>query len=308
MGAQTAGAQGVSDEAKNRISEPVGTRANNRVECGSDSCIRAGLGADVLEPEAAPLPEPEGYEKTNSNLRGTGGGADDPGGAGDTSERGPKLAELLVGADEAGVVGPGADKLGQQEIKPAPAEDLNCPSHPQVLQNEQVEIAPELPLANSPDDVFEDEFSRYELEFSERSGVTFVKLRERVRFTFDGSRPSWVLGVFRCGTLTPAQLEAVKAKTLPPDVRGALTEGEISYEVLKTLLERPGKGATRESRQAGERVRAAQVEHYGGLSNPSTSKSSRKRGKKRSRKGTKGRGQVDRGVYPSDITTSNAIN
>lgn len=72
VGAQTAGAQGVSDEAKNRISEPVGTRANNRVECGSDPCIRAGLGADVLEPEAAPLPEPEGYEATMENRAGDG--------------------------------------------------------------------------------------------------------------------------------------------------------------------------------------------------------------------------------------------
>ncbi len=213
-----------------------------------------------------------------------------------------------LGGGNSKAVDVGAIEQGQQQETPAPVSDLNCPLSLQLLESEEVGTALELPLSNSPDTVFEDDFSRYELEFSERSGVIFVKLRERVRFTFDGSRPSWVLGVFRCGTLTPDQLEAVKAKTLPPDVRGALTEGDISYEVLKALLERPGKGATRESRQAGERVRATQVEQYGRLGNASTSTRRRKRGKKRSRKGTERQGEVDRGIYPPDVTTSDAIN
>jgi hypothetical protein len=133
--------------------------------------------------------------------------------------------------------------------------DSNCPR-----------IAPELPpaepmqnqqvAAGANEAFFDDELSRFELEFKEKDGETHVKIRERMRFPFGGNRPSWVLGVFRCGRLTPRQLKAVKDKTLPPDVRGAIANGDIAYEILEGIFDRPGKGATAEARAAGTRARS----------------------------------------------------
>ena len=96
---------------------------------------------------------------------------------------------------------------------------------------------------------------RLELEFIEQKSGVVVKLRERARFTFDGKRPSNILGVFACGSLTKRQLSALRNKTLPPGVKAALAEGDISYEVLEIIFARPGKGATRAARNAGKAFR-----------------------------------------------------
>ena len=122
-------------------------------------------------------------------------------------------------------------------------------------------ITPKLPPMETVDSAEDNSGGnfRFELEFLEQKSGVVVKLRERTRFTIDGKRPSFVLGVFAIGKVTKRQLAALRAKTLPPGVKAALTEGDISYEVLEQIFRRPGKGATAEARKAGKRFRQTQA-------------------------------------------------
>jgi hypothetical protein len=129
-------------------------------------------------------------------------------------------------------------------------------------------IAPEMPLPEviEPEGDSEGENEgqfRLELEFIRQKRGVVVKIRERVRFSVNGERPSFVLGVFACGNINNRQFAALKNKTLPPGVKTALAEGDISYEVLEGIFNRPGKGATAEGRAAGKRFRQAQTKHDG---------------------------------------------
>lgn len=129
-------------------------------------------------------------------------------------------------------------------------------------------IAPELPLpqAVEPEEDSEGENEgqfRLELEFIRQKRGVVVKIRERVRFSVNGERPSFVLGVFACGNINNRQFAALKNKTLPLGVKTALAEGDISYEVLEGIFNRPGKGASAEGRAAGKRFRQAQAKHDG---------------------------------------------
>lgn len=109
------------------------------------------------------------------------------------------------------------------------------------------------------DDAIENDVYRIELQFftDEKTRETSLKMRLRSRFTVDGSRPSFMLGTYPCGYLTKAQIEKARAKTLPPKVRAALTEGELEYELINRLLGRPGKGRSAAGRRAAEQNRVA---------------------------------------------------
>lgn len=126
-------------------------------------------------------------------------------------------------------------------------------------------ITPELPLLETTENAEDNSGGnfRFELEFLEQKSGVVVKIRERTRFTVDGKRPSFILGVFACGQINKRQLKALRAKTLPPGVKAALAEGDISYAVLEELFKRPGKGATAEARKAGQQFRQTQTKHNG---------------------------------------------
>ena len=105
---------------------------------------------------------------------------------------------------------------------------------------------------NPPDSVLENEVYRIELEFVQRDSGTHLKLRLRTRFPVDSIRSSLVLGTFKCGNLTDAQIKKARMKTLPPKVRAALAEGDLEYELINQLLNRPGKGRHAQARAEAE--------------------------------------------------------
>ncbi len=123
MGAQAAEAQGASDGISNIWTDRPGDNSGSN---------RVSTQGKLIDTEAAPLPEPEDDEKTNSNLPGSGTRTDDPGRAGDTSEQRSKLADVPVGADEAGVVEPETET----ELPEPETESENSPVRIEILTSE----------------------------------------------------------------------------------------------------------------------------------------------------------------------------
>jgi hypothetical protein len=89
---------------------------------------------------------------------------------------------------------------------------------------------------------FENPIFRHEVEFNQKPDGTWMQIRLRAK---DGSRQSIYIGQFRIGKLTDRQLKKVGKRTLPDDVKEAIADGELEYDLIREILARPGKGATK---------------------------------------------------------------
>jgi hypothetical protein len=200
-----------------------------------------------------------------------------------------------AGVFDTGVFAKPEESSIKPQIPPANTPDLE---HDKL--GAEIEALDEGQITNGPDldDTLDNDVYRVELEFKQLVSGTHIKLRLRSRFTADGSRPSFVLGTFKCGSLNDRQIKQARGKTLPPKIKAALSEGELDYELVDRLRRRPGKG-----RSAAGRRAAAQT-WISGDALADFDQGGRERREAGSGDDPKDRGFVDGGVQADEVITS----
>jgi hypothetical protein len=97
------------------------------------------------------------------------------------------------------------------------------------------------------DDFFDNETYRIELQFDPQSDHTKVQVRLRAKNSF---RHSIVIGNYRIGKLTKAQLARAQNKTLPAVIKRAIAEGDLDDGLIYRILARRGKGESGDDAQS----------------------------------------------------------